>query len=534
MANSIAGSAKGPKSAAQPASDSDRIEPRRLIAFLAMTFGMFMAILDIQIVSASLTEIQAGLSASANEITWVQTAYLIAEVVMIPLSGYLSRALGTRILFALAAGGFTAASLMCGFATSINEMIVWRAIQGFIGGGMIPTVFATAYLIFPRSRMSMVAPMIGLVATLAPTIGPTVGGYLTDTFSWHWLFFVNVIPGIAVTVAALILIDFDEPDWSLLRHFDWLGFLSMAGFLGALEYVLEEGPRNDWFGDQSVLVMAWVSGISAIVFFARVLSYREPIVDLRAFTDRNFGLGSLFSFVMGIGLYGLTYLYPLYLGMVRGYDALMIGETVFVSGVAMFLTAPFAGRLSTKIDPRFMLIVGFMFFALGTFWLTYLTKDWDFWELFWPQVFRGVGLMLAIVPINNIALGTLPPERLKNASGLYNLMRNLGGAVGLAALTTLLNNRTDLHLARLHESITWSRQPALETLNNLTQRFSSFGSDAQAMALKQLNLIVHRQGVVMAFADVFLVLTFLFMGLAVLALVMKRPPAATAPGGGGH
>ncbi|MBN9262535.1 MAG: DHA2 family efflux MFS transporter permease subunit [Hyphomicrobium sp.] len=534
MANSIASAATGPTPAAQPASDSDRIQPRRLVAFLAMTFGMFMAILDIQIVSASLTEIQAGLSASANEITWVQTAYLIAEVVMIPLSGYLSRALGTRILFALSAGGFTAASLMCGLSTSINEMIVWRAIQGFIGGGMIPTVFATAYLIFPRSRMSLVAPMIGLVATLAPTIGPTVGGYLTDAFSWHWLFFVNVIPGIAVTAAALILIDFDEPDWSLLRSFDWVGFLAMAGFLGALEYVLEEGPRNDWFGDQSVLLMAWVSGISAVVFFVRVLTYREPIVDLRAFTDRNFGLGSLFSFVMGIGLYGLTYLYPLYLGMVRGYDALMIGETVFVSGVAMFLTAPSAGRLSTKLDPRFMLIAGFLFFALGTFWLTYLTKDWDFWELFWPQVFRGVGLMLAIVPINNIALGTLPPERLKNASGLYNLMRNLGGAVGLAALTTILNNRTDLHLARLHESITWSRQPALETLNNLTQRFSSFGSDAQAMALKQLNQIVHRQGVVMAFADVFLVLTFLFMSLAVLALIMKRPPAAAAPGGGGH
>ena len=532
MADSPAAAATWPPPAARPAAE-DRIEPRRLLAFLAMVFGMFMAILDIQIVSASLTEIQAGLSASANEITWVQTAYLIAEVVMIPLSGYLSRALGTRILFAASAAGFTAASLMCGLSTNINEMIIWRAIQGFIGGGMIPTVFATAYLIFPRSKINLVTPMIGLVATMAPTIGPTIGGYLTDALSWHWLFFVNIIPGLLVTAAALALIDFDKPDWSLFRNFDWIGLLSMAGFLGALEYVLEEGPRNDWFGDGTVLAMAWISALSAIVFFARVLTFRQPIVDLRAFTDRNFGLGSLFSFVLGIGLYGLTYLYPLYLGMVRGYDALMIGETVFVSGIAMFLTAPVAGRLSGKADPRFMLITGFLFFALGTWWLTFLTKDWDFWELFWPQVFRGVGLMLSIVPINNIALGTLPPERVKNASGLYNLMRNLGGAVGLAALTTVLNARTDLHLARLHEAITWSRQPALEMLNNLTQRFSSFGSDAPAMALKQLNQIVHRQGVVMAFADVFLLLTFLFGALAVLALVMKRPPAA-AGGGAGH
>lgn len=532
MAEASAANSASAHAAPGAAGQSDRIDRKRLVAFLAMVFGMFMAILDIQIVSASLTEIQAGLSASANEITWVQTAYLIAEVVMIPLSGYLSRALGTRILFASSAAGFTAASLMCGLSTSINEMIFWRAVQGFIGGGMIPTVFATAYIIFPRSKMSIITPLIGLVATLAPTIGPTVGGYLTDAYSWHWLFFVNIVPGLAVTAAALMLIDFDEPDWSLFRNFDWAGLVLMAGFLGALEYVLEEGPRNDWFGDGSVLLLAWVSGLSAIAFFARVLTARQPIVDLRAFTDRNFGLGSLFSFVLGIGLYGLTYLYPLYLAQIRGYNALLIGETMFVSGVAMFLTAPVAGRMSGKVDPRYMLVAGFAFFAIGTYWLTWLTKDWDFWELFWPQVFRGIGLMMAIIPINNIALGTLAPELVKNASGLYNLMRNLGGAVGLAALTTILNDRTDLHLARLHESITWSRQPALETLNSLTQRFSSFGSDAQMMALKQLNAIVHRQGVVMAFADVFFLLTFVFTGLTLFAFLMRRPPQATT--GGGH
>src|SRR5213592_2806839 len=205
---------------------TDRIEPHRLIAFLAMVFGMFIAILDIQIVSASLTEIQAGLAASSDEISWVQTAYLIAEVVMIPLSGFLSRALGTRILFSVSAAGFTVASLMCGLSTSINEMIVWRLVQGFIGGAMIPTVFATAYIIFPRSRIGIISPMIGLVATLAPTIGPTVGGYLTDALSWHWLFFINIVPGIGVTVAALALIDFDKPDYKLFENFDWAGLIS--------------------------------------------------------------------------------------------------------------------------------------------------------------------------------------------------------------------------------------------------------------------------------------------------------------------
>jgi DHA2 family multidrug resistance protein len=523
-----------PKAVPVASTDTDRIDPRRLMAFMAMVFGMFMAILDIQIVSASLTEIQGGLAASADEIPWVQTAYLIAEVVMIPLSGYLSRALGTRLVFAISAAGFTAASFMCGTASSMNEMIVWRAIQGFIGGGMIPTVFATAYIVFPRSKMGIISALIGLVATLAPTIGPTVGGYLTDAWSWHWLFFVNVIPGICVTIATLLLVDFDRPNLELLRQFDWIGLITMAGFLGALEYVLEDGPRYDWFDDSTILTFAWVSALSGLAFFTRVLTARQPIVDLRSYSNRNFALGSLFSFVLGVGLYGLTLVYPLYLGRVRGYDALMIGETMFVSGLAMFLTAPIAGRLVAKVDQRFMLMFGFLCFAIGTWWMTYVTKDWDFWELWWPQIFRGVGLMFAIIPINNIALGTLPPDSIKNASGLYNLMRNLGGAVGLAAIYTFLNDRSDLHLARLHEALNSAYRPALEALDTLTSRFQSYGygADAKAMALKQLFAMAHQEGIVMAFSDVFLALTALFAAVSLGTIMMRRPSTLAAPGSG--
>ena len=515
-------------------SDADRIDPARLFAFLAMCFGMFMAFLDIQVVSASLSEIQAGLAASSDEITWVQTAYLMAEVGAIPLSGFLSRALGTRIMFATAAAGFTIASLMCGLTSSMEQMIVWRAIQGFIGGGMVPTVFASAYIIFPRSRMPVVVPMIGLVATLAPTIGPTVGGYLTDAMSWHWLFFINIVPGIMVTIAALTLIDFDRPDFSLFETFDWPGLILMALFLGALEYVLEDGPRYDWFDDSTIAWAAIVSAVSAALFFYRVLTAKNPIVDLRAFLDRNFAFGSIFSFVLGIGLYGLTYLYPVYLGQIRGYDALMIGKTMFVSGVAMFATAPLVGRLMERVDPRLMLTAGFLITALSNWEMRYLTSDWDFWQLLVPQILRGFGMMLAIVPITNVALGTLPPDRLKNASGLFNLTRNLGGAVGLAALNTVLDKRIDLHLARLHDAITWSRQPALETLTALAALAARIpGSDAQNMALKQLYQLVHQQGVVMAFADVFLLLSLLYVAFAWLTVLMRRPAPMTA-GAGGH
>ena len=501
---------------------SERIPPRRLFAFLIMVFGMFMSILDIQIVSASLTEIQAGLSASSSEVSWVQTAYLIAEVIGIPLSGFLSRAFGTRLLFAISAAGFTVASLLCGFASTIEQMIVWRAIQGFMGAGMIPTVFASAYTVFPRSKFYIVGPIIGLVATLAPTVGPTVGGIITDWLSWHWLFFINIVPGIAITVGVLALVDFDQPNFKLLERFDWWGLIFMAGFLGTLEYVLEEGPQSQWLQDTSVAVCAAVCAAAAIAFFWRVLTVDEPIVDIRTFTDRNFGLGCLISFCVGIGLYGLTYMYPRYLAEVRGYSALMIGETMFVSGAAMFLTAPIVGRLMVKVDMRLLIAFGLAIFALGSWQMTWITREYDFYELLVPQILRGVGMMFAMVPTNTIALGTLAPDRVKNASGLFNLTRNLGGAVGLAIINSVLNQRTDLHIARLHERVTWGNATATETLNMLTQRMQGMG-DASLMALKQLSQIVHRQAVVMGFGDAFFMLTVFYFALTVLVMLLKKP-----------
>ena len=506
--------------AAPPA--ADRIAPRRLFAFIIMVFGMFMAILDIQVVSASLSEIQAGLSASSTEVSWVQTAYLIAEVIAIPLSGFLSRALGTRLLFAISASGFTLSSLLCGFASTSEQMIVWRAIQGFLGAGMIPTVFASAYTVFPRSKFHIVGPIIGLVATLAPTIGPTIGGYITDVMSWHWLFFINVPPGILITIGVLALVDFDQPHFELLDRFDWWGLLFMAGFLGSLEYVLEEGPQYEWLQDASVAVFAGVGAISAIAFFWRVFAAQEPIVDLRAFANRNFAVGCVLQFCIGIGLYGLTYIYPRYLAEVRGYSAMMIGETMFVSGITMFFMAPVVGQLIQRFDMRYIIAGGLVIFALGSYQMTWITRDFDFYELLVPQILRGVGMMCAMVPTNNIALGTLPPDRVKNASGLFNLMRNLGGAVGLAIINEVLNVRTDLHITRLQERVTWGNATATALLNMLTQKFEGMG-DAALMALKELSQIVHRQAVVMSYGDAFFLLTLFYIGLSLSVMLLKKP-----------
>lgn len=503
----------------------------RIAAFMVMVFGMFMAILDIQIVAASLAEIQAGLGASQDEIGWVQTSYLIAEVIMIPLSGILGRILSTRVFFSISAAGFTVASALCATAGSINEMMIWRAFQGFIGGGMIPGVFAAAFTVFPPSKQNVVSPVIGLVATLAPTLGPILGGYMSDTLSWHWLFLMNVPIGIVVAIAAWLLIDFDEAEPHLMRRFDWWGLAGMAMFLGALQYVLEEGAANDWLADAAVRTASILCVLGAVLFFFRAFTAPQPVVDLFAFKDVNFAVGSAFSFVMGIGLYGLTYLYPVYLAGIRGLNSLQIGETMFVSGLAMFVSAPLAGFLASKLDLRVMLMIGFVMFGWSSWMLVDITHDWQFNELFWPQVWRGLALMLCMVPINNLALGTLPPERMKNASGLYNLMRNLGGAVGLAVIATLLDKRGDLHAARLSETLTATDPGVATYLGQLKAGFAASGvADSATAALQMLQGVVQREATVMAFSDVFWLIALLFLGMAVSALFLKKPKPGAGAG----
>ncbi|AQX18808.1 MFS transporter, DHA2 family, multidrug resistance protein [Bartonella sp. A1379B] len=510
----------------------ESIDIRKIIVFIAMTFGMFMAILDIQIVSSSLAEIQAGLSASADEISWIQTSYLIAEVIMLPLSGFLGRLLSTRIFFSFSAAGFTIASILCATATSIEQMTFYRTLQGFIGGGIIPSVFVASYTLFPPSKQSIVSPIVGLVATLAPTIGPTVGGYLCHVLSWHWLFLINVPFGIIISILTWKLIDFDKAEPSLITKFDWWGLFSMAIFLGSLEYILEEGARHDWLNDQLIFNLFIIMILAASLFFWRAFTAKEPIVDLTAFSNRNFSIAAIFSFMLGIGLYGLTYLYPIYLSQIRHYDALMIGETLFISGLAMFLTAPIAGFLSTRIDARLMIAIGLTSFAWGTWLATAVTDDWGFWELFWPQIFRGFSIMLCMVPINDIAFGSLSPEKMKNASGLFNLTRNLGGAVGLAIIGTVMMERSALHYGRIAETIHAGNIQATEMLAKLTMYFHSYTFDSHALALLQLFGITFTQATVMAFSDIFFMMTILFSLLTFLTVFLKKiSPSADIPHG---
>lgn len=496
-----------------------------------MVVGMFMAILDIQIVSASIAEIQAGLSASPDEAAWVQTSYLVAEIVMIPMSGFLSRAFSTRVFYAVSALGFTLASALCATATSLPTMIVFRALQGFLGGGMIPTVFATAFLIFPPARRGQMSVLIGLTATMAPTIGPTLGGWLTQALSWHWLFLINLPVGLIVAAAVWAFMDIDRPERGLLRRFDVLGLVFLAAFLGSLEYVLEEGVRNDWFEDATITGFSVVAAVAAVLFFHRMLTRPEPLVDLRVLRNRNYALGCVFAAVIGIGLYGSVYLVPLFLGRVRGYDSLAIGQTVFVAGVAQLIAAPIAGRAMRAIDMRLMLAAGLVMFGVSSWWLAHLTSQSAFWDLMGPQALRGFALMFLFVPTNALALGTLAPAALKNGSGLYNLMRNLGGAVGIAVIGTVATTRTAIHTLHLQEQVTWSRPAATRALAAMTQGLSaSHEVSAGLAALRRMALLVQREALTLAYNDVLLLMALCYFATVPLTLLLARPRAT----GAGH
>jgi DHA2 family multidrug resistance protein len=523
---------------ARPAARPAELSPAaRIFAFATMCVGFFIALLDIQIVAASLKDIGGGLSAGADETAWVQTSYLIAEIVVIPLSGWLSRVMSTRWLFCVSAAGFTATSLLCGWAWDIESMIVFRALQGFLGGSMIPTVFTAAFAFFPGPKIVAAAATVGALASLAPTLGPTVGGWITDNYSWHWLFFVNLIPGLFVAVVVPMLVRIDKPNPALLRGADYLGMAFMAVFLGCLEYTLEEGPRWDWFGDDTIRTTAWVSLAAGLAFVWRSLTHAQPVVDLRALASRNFALGCFFSFVTGTGIFATIYLTPLFLGRVRGFSALDIGLAVFSTGLFQVLSIPLYTFLARRIDLRWLLMFGLALFTLSLWNFTPITHDWGWRELLLPQALRGFAQQFAVAPTVTLTLGGLAPDRLKLASGLFNLMRNLGGAIGIAGCGTILNDRTNLHFLRLAEHLNTANAAMMGLLQRVGAAETAAAGDpvhGHAAALRQLWSLAWREAQTATFADAFRVIAVGLLIATLMVPLMRKVAPRKAPPADAH
>ncbi len=504
---------------------SERFPPLRTVAgFALMAIGMFMAVLDIQIVAASLGQIQAGLAASADEISWVQTSYLVAEVVMVPLSGFLTRALSMRRLFLISAAGFVVSSILCATATTINQMIVYRALQGFVGGAMIPTTYAASFIIFPRRFQTQVTVGIALLVTLAPTVGPTLGGILTDAFSWHWLFLINVIPGLLCVGGVYTLFARAPANYALLKRVDLPGLVLMALFLMGLDYVLEEGARHDWFSDWTVRTIGIIAAFACVGFFWRATTAAEPIVDLRPFRNRNFAGACALQLVFGMGLFGLTYLYPLFLGRVGQLSAAQIGETLFVSGLTMMLSAPIAGRIARFTDPRLVCAAGFVLLAASTYMMRGLTAEWRFNELLIPQILRGLGLICGIVSTSVIAFATLPREQVSQGAPLFTLVRNIGGAMGLASINTLFLSRFDFHWQRIGEHVTMARPDIAARMDSMRAMADARGLDPDLAPMRIIAGQVVQQATTMSYADAFTLLGYAFVAMAALPFLLKRPP----------
>ncbi len=505
---------------------------RKYMIFGVLAFGQFMALIDIQIVAASLNEVQAGLSAGPDEVSWIQTGYLMAELVMIPFSAFLAQALSTRWLFALSAGLFTLASALCGAAWDIESMIAFRVMQGFVGGAMVPTVFAVGYTLFEGRQRAMIPAILGMVSVLAPTLGPTVGGWLTDAAGWRWIFYINIIPGILVTFLSLSLIRLDRPNFGMLKRIDWSHFLSMAIFLGGLEYVLEEGPRHGWFEDHNILIAAWLSFVAFFLFLERSFRSGGPVVKLTPMRKPTFVYACIFNLVIGFGLYSSTYLIPLFLGRVRGFTAMDIGATVFVTGIAQLASTVIAARLSQTVDPRKVITVGLTLFATSLWWTSHIGPEWGFWELLGPQMLRGFSIMLCIVPSVGLALTGFAQVELRYASGLFNLMRNLGGAIGIAVVNTWLGDQTRIHFARAGEALGQAGEQASGFVAGMAQAFGQITTDpaeALQMAQSEFAHAASRIALTSAFDEVFQIMAWVFVAALVLVPLCKAP-ALPGPG----
>ena len=508
-------------------------EWRDWAAFLAITLGSFVAILDIQIVASSLNEIRAGLSASTDEIQWVQTSYLIAEIIAIPLSGYLAPMLSTRVFYTFAAIGFTLSSVACGFSWSLGSMVVFRVLQGFLGGGLIPASFATMFLLFPDEKKRGLPQLLGGMTTmLAPAIGPTFGGYITDALSWRWLFLINFVPGIACALIVWATLDVDRPKPEMLKKLDLWSVLFLAVFLGGLEYTLDDGPRHDWFDQRSVLLCAIAALIGGSLFFWRGFRSDYPIIDLRAFRNRNFAVTSLVSAMLGVSIFTLVYITPVFLGQVRGYNPQQIGEVMMVQGLAMVIAAPFVMRLASVLDPRVSIGIGLLLVAAGSWTNSLLTADWGFSQFALSQSLRGSGLIFAFIPMTNLALGTLPRHELNNASALYTVTRNLGGAVGLAVVATLINQRNWTHWQALAESTRLSRPAVREGLSSMSAMLApQLGAGSHAGAISMLAQQAYQQASTMTYGDMYFLLS-ISTALSVLLVPLIQKPRQSVEGVG--
>src|SRR5215469_5972014 len=512
------------------------VSAKTWIAVIGATLGAFMAVLNIQIVNASLADIQGAIGAGIDDGGWISTSYLIAEIVVIPLSGWLAQVFSLRIYLLTNAVLFLVLSAACAFAQDLPQMIALRAVQGFTGGVLIPMAFTLIITLLPKAKQPVGLALFALSATFAPAIGPTIGGYLTQNWGWQYIFYVNVAPG-AVMIAMLFLsLEAKPMKLSLLREGDWAGIITMAIGLSALQTVLEEGNKDDWFGSPFIVRLAVIAAIALTLFVVIELTTTKPVLNLRILFRRNFGFGVLANFLLGVALYGSVYILPVYLSRIQGYNSEQIGMVLAWTGLPQLVLIPLVPRLMKRVDPRIMIGVGFALFAASNFMNITMTNDYAADQLLWPNVVRAIGQALCFAPLSAVATAGIEHENAGSASALFNMMRNLGGAIGIAALQTLLTKREQYHSNVLMQSVSLFEQATRTRIDQLTQYFMNHGVidrvDAAHRAYVAIGNVVQKQAFILAFSDTFYLLGVALIVALLASLMLQKPDHLDA--GGAH
>lgn len=516
--------------------EEQKVSFRTWMCVLGVLLGCFMAVLNIIVTNSSLRDIAGTLAASSDEISWVPTAYLVAEIVVIPLTAWLSAAFSLKYYLLVNSILFVFFSVCCGQARSLDLMIVFRVLQGFTGGVLIPLSFVVILQYLPQSKQAVGMALFSITATFAPAVGPLIGGWLTENYGWPFIFYLNIIPGILMIAAIWFTMDAEPLKLGLLKQGDWWGIATMAIGLAAFEIVLEDGNRKDWFGDPLILKLAWIAVIFITAFIFIELRSKDPLVDLRLFGRRNFGLSSIVNVALGAGLYGLVYILPVYLGQIHGYNALQIGTVIIWTGLPQFLLIPFVPKLMEWFDSRALIGLGVALFGGSSFLSAHLSMAFAGDQFHFPLLVRALGQPLIMVPLSAVATAGMAKGRESGAaSALFNMMRNVGGSIGIAGLSTLLSRRERFHSLQIGESVSVYAEATRDRLDASFHYFLVRGSDAytaHGQAIGALGRVVRRESYLMSFSECFLILGWVMLVAGLAVFFLKR--VQVKGGGGGH
>jgi DHA2 family multidrug resistance protein len=512
--------------------DEAPVTPKTWITVGGALIGAFMAVLNIQITNASLPYIEGGIGTGGVYGTWISTAYLIGEIIVIPLTDFLSRVFSLRRYLLVNVALFLLFSALCGQATSLGEMIVLRALQGFAGGVMIPLAFTIIMTMLPRSKHAIGLAGFSVTATFAPAIGPTIGGYFTDNYGWPWIFYINLVPGAVMLAALWYGLPKSAMQLGLLRRGDWRGIALMAVGLAALQTVLDDGNVYDWFGSPFVVKLSLLAVVTLGAFVILEFITLEPLVNLRLLGRRNFGLGTLGNFLLGFALYASAYLLPQYLAVTQGFDSEQAGEVIAWTGLPQLLLIPLVPLLMKRFDPRLLVGTGLLIFAVSCFMNMTLDHNYAAPELFWPNIVRAIGQAIVLTPLSAIAILGIAPHEAGGASGLFNMMRNLGGAIGTAAIETFFTKREQFHSAIITPDVSLLEPATRNRLADLQQYFMSSGYPDPASALHRAIIAVgetiRAQATIMGYADCFALLGVVLLAAALVVALLKKGAVSSA------